>query len=299
MGQLKRSRITGSIMKERRIFLLPFGLFIFCFVIAVSASAQLGTFSKDRDLFLAHFDLKTDVDDAHSIAAVATVLADPRFSEVSFHAVAGAYGAQGGFYVPANELFKLAFGSRWSDRHADPAKAVREVSQSAIQALNSGGTLWIAEGGQSDFSAALVRSLQKQLPDIDLKNRIHIVQHSAWNEKTTTPEDLEFVKKETTYHKIPDGNVGGNGTPNFTHNTADDWRNRITDPHLISIWEMATEIANRHNGVDGRYLNKTIKNGGLDFSDAVETAWIFGFADMEGAHDFFARFSTKEPNAAK
>ena len=39
------------------------------------------------------------------------MLADPRFSNVKYHAVAGAYGIQEGLYVPPNDLFKIAFGT--------------------------------------------------------------------------------------------------------------------------------------------------------------------------------------------
>ena len=80
-----------------------------------AALQSLGRFSVEDDLFVAQFDSKTDVDDLYSVAAVATILADPRFSEVRHHAVAGAYGIQDRLYVPANELFELAFGSNWSE----------------------------------------------------------------------------------------------------------------------------------------------------------------------------------------
>ena len=67
--------------------------------------------------------------------------------------------------------------------HADSGKALKEVSQHTIGVLKSNGRVWIAEAGQSDFSAALIRNLQEQLPDTDLKDRIHIVQHADWNEQ--------------------------------------------------------------------------------------------------------------------
>src|SRR6056297_1361885 len=93
-----------------------------------AGAGQLGKFDVERDLYLAHFDLKTDVDDLHSVAGVATMLADPRLAEVRYHAVAGAYGTQEGLYIPANELFDMAFGERWSDAHGDFDAAVSEVS---------------------------------------------------------------------------------------------------------------------------------------------------------------------------
>lgn len=109
------------------------------------AKESLGRFDTDGDLFLAHFDSKTDVDDIHSVAAVATMLADPRFSSVRYHAVAGAYGIQEGLYVPANELFELAFGSHWSDAHSDYQAALDEVTDLVSKTLELGGKVWITE----------------------------------------------------------------------------------------------------------------------------------------------------------
>jgi hypothetical protein len=254
---------------------------------------QLGWFDPDRDLYLAHFDLKTDVDDVHSVAAVATMLADARFSGVRYHAVAGAYGFQEGPYVSAEEVFDLAFGEYWSDAHKDFDNALDEVSALSIKALNDGGSIWIADGGQSDFSAALIRGIQEQLPGISLKDRITIVQHADWNEEVTTPEDLDFVKKTVTYQKIPSGNGIGNGSPGFRVATPVNWREKIGDARLTAIWASAIEVANRYNGADGRYLNEAIQDGGLDFSDVAETTWIFGFNELADANDFFEEFSDK------
>lgn len=259
-----------------------------------SAEADyLGRFQVQRDLFLVHFDVKTDVDDLHSVAGVATMLADPRFSEVQYHAVAGAYGTQEGLYVPANELFEIAFQGHWSDAHSDFDTALREVLALVLNALEAGGTIWIAEAGQSDFSAALVRAVREELPDLDVKRRIQIVQHGEWNEKMTTPEDLAFVKEAATYHKIPDGNQVGNGTPGFLSGEGVDWQAYVADPRLVSIWNTAIAIANSYNGVDGRYLNKSIQNGGLDFSDVAEVTWIFGFSGLADARAFFSEFGSQ------
>jgi hypothetical protein len=275
-------------MKNRNISKVLF-VALLGLVAAVPAPGAelLGQFDKDRDLYLANFDLKTDVDDIHSVAAVATMLANSRLDGVQYHAVAGAYGSQGGLYVPANDLFEMAFGENWSDAHADRDKAVKDVSRISLQALNAGGNIWIAEGGQSDFSAALVRDLQRRLPGTSLKDRIHIVQHADWNEKVTTPEDLEFVRREVSYHRIADGNTAGNGTPDYRRDDVIDWRNYLTDARLTAIWDKAIALADTYNGTDGRYLNESIKQGGLDFSDATETTWIFGFNDLSTEEEFF------------
>ena len=49
-------------------------------------------------------------------------------------------------------------------------------------AERSGGQVWVAEAGQSDFSADwLQRVYALDLP-VDVKARVHVVQHSDWNE---------------------------------------------------------------------------------------------------------------------
>ena len=253
---------------------------------------EVGKFQAGSDLFLAQFDSKTDVDDIHSIAAVATMLNDPRLSEVHFHAVAGAYGTQGGKYVPANELFDAAFGRHWSDAHADFEAAVAEVSDIVAGTLNRGGDVWIAEAGQSDFTAAVLRVVKNRLSRINTGERIHVVQHSSWNEGSTTAADLDYVKKNSDYNKIPDGNAVNNGTPGFRVNRNVDWRSHIDESELVQMWEMALGIANNFNGKENRYNNVAIARGGMDFSDAAESCWIFGFEHLADPEAFFAEFST-------
>lgn len=252
---------------------------------------MLGWFDKTKDLFLPQFDSKTDVDDIHSIAAVATMLTDPRFSEVNYHAVAGAYGIQSGEYVPATGLFNMAFGSKWSDAHNDHDTALKTVTNMVIDTLNRGGDIWIAEAGQSDFSADTVRRVNLRLPGINTKARIHIVQHSDWNEESASPANLDFVKGNTDYHKIADGNSIGNGTPGFRTDSSTEWPRATTLAKTGSFWIEARRIANKYNGESGRYLNADIKAGGMDFSDTAETCWIFGFKDILDTSQFFDRFS--------
>ena len=137
-----------------------------------------------------------------------------------------------------------------------------------------------------------LRQLQNQLPDADLKDLVHIVQHANWNESVTTPEDLAFVQEVVSYHKIPDGNAVGNGTPGFRSDQVIAWQPYITDSRLQTIWQEAIAIADTYNGAGNRYLNESILKGGLDFSDASETTWIFGFNELVDANDFFQMFLT-------
>ncbi|WP_088341135.1 hypothetical protein [Robiginitalea sediminis] len=250
-------------------------------------------FDVERDLLLAHYDCKTDVDDLHSVAALATLLSTDRFDGVTYHAVAGAYGVQEGLYVPPNELFEAAFAGHWSDAHTNREQALTEVLAVALRTLDAQGDIWIPEAGQSDFSAALVRRIQQERPSLNVRSRIHIVQHSDWNEEVTAAEALVFVKAHTDYWKIPDGNATGNGTPGFRSDDPISGPGALADAHLREVWELAIRIANRYNGADGRYLNTSIAKGGLDFSDTAEVCWIFGMEHLEDANAFFGYISGK------
>ncbi len=114
-----------------------------------------------------------------------------------------------------------------------------------------------------------------------------MVQHSDWNEKVTSPESLQFIKQNTDYQKIADGNVVGNGTPGFRSPEYTGWKNKITNPKLKEIWQLASDLGIKYNGKDGRYNNAAVAAGGLDFSDLSETCWILGLEDIKDAEHFF------------
>ena len=278
-------------IKNIHIIILSMMLLISCNSKPPS-SKLLGKFRIDSDLFIAHFDCKTDVDDLYSIAGVATILADSRLSNVKYHVVAGTYGIQEGLYVPANELFEIAFPGNWSDAHSNFDQALREETAVAINTLKNGGDIWIAEAGQSDFSAALIRNIKSLLSDVNTRSRINIVQHSDWNENNTAPHNLAYVKDNVSYHKIPDGNVTGNGSPGLKTDSIIKWQDYIKNKKLVYIWKKAIEIAKKYNGKDNRYNNPAIAKNGMDFSDVSETCWIFGFEKLENVKQFFEEFST-------
>jgi len=248
-------------------------------------------FNIEKDLLLVQFDCKTDVDDLHTVAALATLMSHSKFSKIQYHAVAGTYGIQEGLYVPPNDLFKLSFGNNWTDAHANFKDAIIKVKVIALKTLIKRGDIWIAEAGQSDFTAELIKAIQLELPEIDISKRIHVVQHSNWNEKYTSTENLQFVKENSDYQKIPDGNIVGNGTPGFCDSGYTYWKDKITNPELLKVWELATDLSNKYNGKEGRYNNKAISDGGMDFSDFSEVCWILEVQNIEDTEQFFNVFS--------
>lgn len=250
---------------------------------------EAGRFNIEKDLLLVQFDCKTDVDDIQTAAALVTLLSNPNFSRINYHAVAGTYGIQEGLYVLPNPLFHLAFGDNWTDAHENTETAVEKVKMIIKTTLANQGDIWIAEAGQSDFTARLIKAIQSDLPDITISQRIHVVQHSDWNEDVTSHESLKFVKKYADYYKIPDGNGVGNGTPGFrSHDfTHTQLKNKISNTKLTAIWQLAIDISKEYNGKDGRYNNEAIAAGGLDFSDLAEVCWILGIEDIKDTEHFF------------
>ena len=248
-------------------------------------------FNREKDLLLAHYDFKTDVDDLHSAAALFTLLQHPEFTDIQHHAVSGAYGTQGGLYVPPERLLQKAFWNNWSDAHKNREKALSQVKQLVNETLSNDGDIWIAEGGQSDFTADVLRNVLAENPQLNVSKRFHVVQHSDWNEKVTSAESLQFVKQNADYNKIPDGNSLDNGTPGFRSPDYDDWKKHIEDPEVKQIWQIAIDLANKYNGKEGRYNNEAIAEGGLDFSDFVEVCWMLNLEDLRDAEDFFNFYS--------
>lgn len=269
--------------------LLTLGFFSCIGQVTENSPAGNRRFDVRKDLLLAHYDCKTDVDDLHSVAGLATLLSHPDYMALRYHAVAGTYGIQEGLYVPPNPLFQKAFGENWSDAHNDFQMALQRVKGIALAALGNGADIWIAEAGQSDFSAALVQSILAAQPDLD-SNRIHVVQHSNWNEEVTSPESLRYVKEHTDYRKIADGNVVGNGTPGFRTSGYTGWKQALRDPGLQGVWQLAVDLALRYNGKEGRYNNEAVAENGLDFSDLSEVCWMLGLESIRDTDAFFKRF---------
>lgn len=268
-------------------------VFLAMSLFSCNAYSTPATFNIDKDLLLLHFDLKTDVDDVHTVAALHSILQSKRFSKLNYFAVSGTYGVQSGLYVPADDLFNLVFNKQWTDAHNYRAVAIINTLSKIKPIIAKGGRVWISEAGQSDFTQTLLLTLRKNNINYS-KEQFIVVQHSDWNEKETSAEALQYVKAHTTYVKLPDGNQENNGSPGFN-----------TDKLLIktlenntlaagNIWHEANRVSFKYNGINGRYNNKTISSGGVDFSDLVEVIYALNINEIANAHQFFNQFSMEQ-----
>lgn len=251
-------------------------------------AGMIGLFDPANDLLILNYDSKPDVDDLQAVAAAGSILQDPAYASIDFVATHGAYGIQTGTFLPAAELFTLAFGENWLDAHADRDGTVAALAERMQTAIAGGGKVWVAEAGQSDVSAAAVRMLPEEM-----WRSVNIVQHSYWNESQTSEDAMNTVVYNTTYHRIQDGNYRNNGSPGFTTDEAVYWDALLADPDIGALWAEAKRLTELHNPV-AEYVNPHAEAGGMDFSDTAEIAYILGFADMEGVGDFVERFAAGE-----
>lgn len=254
-----------------------------------SRCAELANKSRlnlERDLLVVNYDIKPDVDDIHAGAAFAT-FANKFPGCFDYVVVAGTYGTQGGEFIESTPLFDLAFSNNWFDAHRNRSGTIEKLAARMERTLRAGGAIWIAEGGQSDVSADAIALLAaKPKLAARLRERIHLVQHADWNEKTTTAAKLAYVRSTVDYVRIADGNTAGNGTPDFAIDDPSWWPKLLDDPRNGPIWAEAKRLADKANP-GAAYVNPAVANLGLDFSDTVEVAYIFGFETLADHNAFF------------
>ena len=265
-------------------------------------------FRPRNDLLLAQFDLKPDADDLHAVAALGSLLKHPDAKNVTTLAVSGTVGIQDGTYLPARDLFKLAFGREnlnWVDASKNWNNAVQQVRYQVRAVLAKGGQVFVAEAGQSDFTRDWVEGLLKAgvAPSV-IKNNVIVVQHSAWNEKHTTSEDLAFVKQYTRYQTVNDGNEPmrefdrskrrGPLTPEYVSDNQRWIKTAISKKngkaHARQLWTEAHRLFKK-SGFDKDH--STMPKGGVDFSDVVEAWWILDLSyRAPSVHGFWDRYVT-------
>ncbi len=183
--------------------------------------ATARAFDPNQDFISLHYDHSPDKDDGHSAAADRTIL-ESEFGRawIGTHtlAVSGTYGKNARQFNPKSDIVMNAVWTPcagWLDAHRKRDAVIKQMTAAWLRTLRAGGDVWVKEGGQSDLTADIVRAIRAAKPDIATTRRIHVVQHSNWNEKYTTDADLAYAKKFCHYIRIADCNAflkirGGN-----------------------------------------------------------------------------------------
>lgn len=235
---------------------------------------QIGLFS-GNDLLALHYDNCPDRDDGHATVAGKAVVDAVGITNVVV--VNGTCGAdiKDKFQKRSPEVTNAVWGSTWWDAHGEESSTVQVVADLWAATISNNSDVWVAEGGPSDFTANVLRRISSMYPSVDLE-RIHVVQHSGWNENMTSNTGLSLVQRVTDYIRIDGGNTVGNGTAGFNTKSSS-FVSIALSSRYANEWEVAFD-----------YLNPNSKK--LDFSDTVELLHIVGDTDTKDVDDFAERY---------
>ncbi len=270
-------------------------------------AAERPYFNNKKDLLLAQFDSKPDPDDIHAQAALGCMMLHSDMKGVKVYAVSGAIGIQKGLFLDSKELFDAAFGKgKWTAANENWERAVSDIVAVVSPILRKGGRVWVQEAGQSNITADWIKVILKSIPAETVKSSVIVVQHSDWNEKQTAAEDLEYVKRMTTYFSIDDGNAppaadwGDRGpytTPEYRSKDAK-WIGIAKESPFKKasvLWSLADKVVDHYfpNGVEHKW--SYLHYDGVDYSDCCENWWILNIGEVADTHEkFWSRYVTKE-----
>ncbi len=181
--------------------------------------------------------------------------------------------------------------STWAlDENAAIVSHVAQLWKDTLDA-NPDAEVWIAEGGQGDFTLDVAKYAHENLGVSlsTLNNRVHTVQHAAWNIDNTTTGVYGFSNNPASEEKIgrmgfeqwigPNDQRGelfdyvqvhyiqsGNGNSGLALRNDDDfladkWEPRLESPY-DSYWATMKESTGKEIDI-------------VDFSDNILTLWIF------------------------
>ena len=253
-------------------------------------------FNKSKDFIMIQFDAGGDEDDIHCMAAFACMQLHSDLVGVNEYIVTGArlrtamHGAKG------HELLTNLFGTEgpeWTSAWKDWNLSVRRVVEKVKPVIQAGGTIWVVEGGQSDFTADWIKALVNDGISLStIKTKVVVVQHSTANENFGIQADLNYVRDNTDYYLIPDGNSTGNGTAGYA--TFDpkfyiEARSKSnTNEAARKIWDYCDDFISIP---DSTVHNPRFKVGGVDFSDLAELWWILELGDnLDDVEEFWNRY---------
>lgn len=249
---------------------------------APPAEATEPQFDAKLDLISLHYDHAPDQDDGHSAAAdraVLLALHDAEWVKQHTLAVSGTYGRnKKSFNKKSDAVMDASFHDLggWVPADADWDKAVERLVERWSATLSAGGDVWVKEGGQSDITADILRAIKQRLPEVDTTRRIHVVQHSRWNEDQTTPEDLRYTRDQSHYIRIRDANryLNIKGGDEAFQEAA------LAHAPTRQAWKVA-------------FAYYDPRKHRLDFSDTGELLHILGLGEV-GIDDFRTRYLARQ-----
>jgi len=198
------------------------------------------------------------------------------------HVVGGTDDGSGDADVNLSEtVMDIAWNGIWINANTDWGGAVTRTAERWVETLLAGGTVHIAEGGQSGFSADVIRHIRNHHSALNTTTQIILVQHSDTNEENTDSSDLEYVRANSSYIKIPDGE-SANATADL-RGQSEAFITEASSSNYATQWNLA------FGGTDS-VLEPDFSS--LNFSSIVELLYILdiGTDQIAGIEDFGNQF---------
>lgn len=230
-------------------------------------------FNPSKDIIALHYDHAPDLDDGHSATADRVILQTifgEKWLNKHLIIVSGTYGLNAKTFIESSDkLMNIVWEGMWISAHHEWDASIQKAASAWVKTIKKGGLVWIKEGGQSDFTAGVIKQIKKKYPKINTKESIVCVQHSNWNEDQTTHELLTYTKENTNYIRIEDANeycvIRRNDLA-----IADFVESALSNPIYKKYWE-ASFI----------YFPAIGTKGYIDYSDTGELMHILGLGKMD------------------
>jgi len=169
-----------------------------------SIPATSGPFDPTTDLLMVTFDF-AHLDDAHATVATHELVTT---YDVAPIVVAGTAAPESAWFTHEyDEAMSAAWGTSWLDAGDNRSSAVTDATNQWLATIDAGGEVWIAEGGVSDFTAAVLVEVRAQRPTLDSSAVVHVIRHSSRNWDATQPADRQLIEAHTDIVDIDDGNL--------------------------------------------------------------------------------------------
>jgi hypothetical protein len=255
----------------------------------VTGTGVMNTTYQPGDLLIIAHDSGPDTDDMQAIVANRMIM--DLYPTVNFILVGATQGHAWTDPTVGSESHAQSLFPEWINAKASTSgttsfdgTSVIEVADNVEKALGNGGTVHIAEGGPSDFTAEVIRLLQSRGVHASSLKRIRVVQHSAgasaWNEQQTSSSNLALVKSASQWVPIANGNVGGNATADFQEPASSSMCQRfmraVSGSQYSSQWAWAYST-----------IGDTRK---CDQSDSVELLYILNDTSTKTFDQFSSRY---------
>jgi hypothetical protein len=248
---------------------------------------NIPVFNQNRDMVGLHYDFCPDGDDLISAVADRALLETVfgiEFISTKVVKTGGTYSRDRGYYKSSIEILNTLWNDVGNVFHvkgssSDPdSDAVKYETKMYLDTISNGGFVFLKEGGQADYTAIVVKEMEKMIPGSG--KCLVVVQHSTTNESNYGAGVLSYMKKHTTYIKIPDGNQ-------FLRK--DDWKldglsfdRYATESRLDCVWSSVFKEFKKQKTFCKKYSGKRVDvSKCVDFSDTFELLWILGIDNQQ------------------